>query len=538
MKLAELFVRLGVQADTAKLGEFEKGMKNVKTGMAAVAAVAGVITYAMGSVVKEIASLGDEIDETSEKLGMNAEAYQELAYAVEQTGGTAGNLQMAVKTLSKAMDDAATGGKAGLELFSRLGLEYKNADGSLRPFEDVLGEVADRFSEMEDPQRKAALATELFGRSGMDMIPLLNQGSDGIEALKQRARDLGIVMGGDTVKQAGRFNDKLNDVSKAATGLKIRLYETLGTTLEELLDKYIFPTIIAFNEWNKQTGFLTNAVKSLGYALAIVGAALAAWSIGTALAQIAKLITALTAAGNAGLWATVKFLAIPILVGAGFAALILIMDELNAYFRGADSLLGRFLERHEILKAMVDTFGQIGHHLALIVMALKWLATGAGFTETSKEMEDAVMQGIRKRGFLGMSFDRYSQGELSRMQGERQTEQDIAGIQYNSTDAIKTRVRAKMQAQQDAEDQAEIDAIKARVRGRLLNTTTAPAAPGEWPGAGGAGAGQVNISVPMTFNNLPTSVPPEEIKQIVRDEVSKKMDDTVQNLRVNTEPTY
>ena len=49
---------------------------------------------------------------------------------------------------------------------------------------------------MTDNQaEKARLANELFGRSGSELMPLLNGEAGSIEAMKEQAHELGLVLG-------------------------------------------------------------------------------------------------------------------------------------------------------------------------------------------------------------------------------------------------------------------------------------------------------------------------------------------------------
>jgi uncharacterized phage infection (PIP) family protein YhgE len=100
-----------------------------------------------------------------------------------------------------------------------MGVETTTAAGGLRSVDDVLADLANEFSGMEDGAEKTARAMELFGRSGATLIPLLNQGADGIAAMREEAHELGLVISDETARAAEALNDDLTRLRGIATGL-------------------------------------------------------------------------------------------------------------------------------------------------------------------------------------------------------------------------------------------------------------------------------------------------------------------------------
>jgi hypothetical protein len=106
--------------------------------------------------------------------------------------------------------------------------------------EQALAKIADKFAAMPDGIQKTALAINTFGKSGADLIPLLNAGSKGIAELQTRAKELGIVFDDISAKQAELFNDKLDELNTAARGITtqitIGLLPALSGLTEELAE--------------------------------------------------------------------------------------------------------------------------------------------------------------------------------------------------------------------------------------------------------------------------------------------------------------
>lgn len=221
------------------LGNLAAEAKSVVSGVGAVRAAFGVLGGAVGAAlsitaVKGAVDMLDQLDDLSEKTGIATEALSALRYAGEVVGTPIEALATGVRKLSLNMAAAAGGGKEQAAAFQAIGVSFKNLDGSLRGSDQVLGAIADKFASFRDGPEKAALAVELFGKAGADMIPLLNKGSAGMEELRQEAERLGVVFSGDRAAQAAEFNDNLKKIQISAQGFAGVLAGEMVPTLNEL----------------------------------------------------------------------------------------------------------------------------------------------------------------------------------------------------------------------------------------------------------------------------------------------------------------
>ena len=210
-----------------------------KWGAAIVGAGTAVAGAAMG-VANKASESADQIDKMSQKIGISAEGYQEWSYVMEQNGMDVDKLQTGMKTLVGQMDKAASGNKAATEAFKALGVEVTNSDGSLRSQEDVMNETIKALAGMGDTAERATLQSQLFGKAGVEMAPMLNQGAEAIDGLKTRAHDLGLVMSDEAVKNGVEFGDLMNDlkssVSMLGTSLGAELFPIFNDLIKEAID--------------------------------------------------------------------------------------------------------------------------------------------------------------------------------------------------------------------------------------------------------------------------------------------------------------
>jgi hypothetical protein len=230
-------------AFTSGLKQAQKGLTNFSASarklggqMQKVGAVASIAGAAIVAGLKGAIDSADALDELSQKIGVPVEQLSALQYAFEKSGVSSETMAAGVGKLSKAMAAAADGNKASAKMFADLGIKVTDATGALRPAADVMADVAGIFADMPDGAEKTALAMQLFGKSGAEMIPALNEGKAGLAGLMDEARKLGIVIDSETAASAGKFNDNLFTLGAAASGLAVQIAADLLPTLQKISD--------------------------------------------------------------------------------------------------------------------------------------------------------------------------------------------------------------------------------------------------------------------------------------------------------------
>lgn len=216
-------------------GRLNKAFGALKTGIAAIGA--SISAGAFAAFVKSGIDAADNLNKLSQKVGVTVESLSALQYAGRLADLSSEELASSLAKLARSASEATTGTGDTAAAFQAVGVAVKDAQGNLRGTEEILLDIADRFSKMEDSAGKTALAMRLFGKSGAEMIPFLNQGRVGIEALRQEAERLGIVISSDTAKRAEEFNDNLTRLAASSEKTKIALAEALLPTLIRISDK-------------------------------------------------------------------------------------------------------------------------------------------------------------------------------------------------------------------------------------------------------------------------------------------------------------
>lgn len=212
--------------------------KGLGVGMAAVGVAAVGAGKKMFDFAGDVSQTGDAIDKESQKLGISAEKYQQLSYAMERSGADINDFSKGMKTITKELADVENGVDGAGSSFETLGVSMKNADGSMKSSEQILLDSIDALSKMENETQRNALAQEIFGKSASELNPLLNSGSEGIKQLMQEASDYGMIMSDEAVASSAAFQDSLTKLNGVMGGVKNNLGGALLPSITMITDGF------------------------------------------------------------------------------------------------------------------------------------------------------------------------------------------------------------------------------------------------------------------------------------------------------------
>lgn len=386
MNIGDLFAFLKIKPDQKSFDAADKAIGMVRT------ALAGLAAYATGNffkgLVQDTIALGGKLSDLAAKTGVPAEALQELGYAASQNGSSLEGMTGILGRLSRNIASVGNGNKELSKTFRKAGISVKEADGSMRPAADVLGDIADHIATLND-EDKPARAMELLGKSGADLIPMLNGGSEGLAKMRQEARDLGGVISKDAVGALDDLGDEQDRVKFAMQGIRNEAVIALLPTLKDMATG-VLTWVKANRKWLAQR--IESVVRMLAKGLVVAGKVIAkvadlfkflADNSELVIIAIMSMITAIAlfkiqaiqaAIATAISWGAA---ALPfVLIAALIAALILIIEDLWVAFKGGDSLIGELLGK-EAIEKLRNGFRTIGEIfmgvLATVKSAVQWL---------------------------------------------------------------------------------------------------------------------------------------------------------------------
>lgn len=272
-------------AFVAGSGKAQSASKRLQTSltplrkrMLAISAAMGAMGAGLALAIKGQLNAADEMGKAAQKFGVPVEALSRLKYAADLSDVSMETLGTGLKKLSSNMVAAAKGGKSQTEMFAAMGVSVVDAEGKLRGTEAVLQDVAAQFASMPDGAEKTALAVKLFGKAGADMIPLLNAGKTGLQAMAAEATKLGLVISADTARSAENFNDNLTRLKGAMGGLVVQITASLAPTLEKL-SGWAVEVAKAFGELSPETRDMIVQVGAIFGVVALAAAGFALLSL-------------------------------------------------------------------------------------------------------------------------------------------------------------------------------------------------------------------------------------------------------------------
>lgn len=189
------------------------------------AAIGAAFTGTIVAMDKAAGAL-DRVDKLSQKIGFSRKAFQEWDYILGQSGASIEGLQTGMKTLNGRMHEATKGKGAGAEALKKLNVAAVNTNGTMRKQEEVFDDVVRKLQEMPQGAEKSKLAFELFGKSGLELMPLLNSAGGSVDELRKKAHEMGIVMSDEAVDAGVLYGDTMDDLKKTLGGVATQILTT------------------------------------------------------------------------------------------------------------------------------------------------------------------------------------------------------------------------------------------------------------------------------------------------------------------------
>lgn len=397
MNIQELFATLGLRVNQAEFNVGERLLTGIKTALIAIAgfeSARGLI-----NLITTTSEAADHLGKMADRIGVGYQELQRLAYGAKLSDMEMGELNISIMRFSRIISSANEGSKAAKETLAKLGPEVTALLEANRPLEEVMGGIAERFKEMPAGAEKSALAMELFGRSGAQMIPWLNEGRAGIEGMGKEFEQIGYLLDRETGDAFGQLNDDVDRIKIAFTGMRnqfvVALLPALRATATKVLDwvkanrELIGTKLEAFAQrvvvWTTRLvqvmdllfkvggvvvsvlgGMIDVVTALIGHIKKIafvVGVWTAAWVIlnanfvlfaaGAILSMLAlKASIIATALASAAAWVIGLW---PLaLLALAIGAVILIVEDLWTWFRGGKSVM------KEVWQGFKDVLGWIG----------------------------------------------------------------------------------------------------------------------------------------------------------------------------------
>ena len=338
-------------------------LKNIGVAAGAALAAAGAAFAGMASEVMENA---DELQRLSDVTGLSAERLQELQYAGNNLGVELDVITGAQAKLIKSMAAAKEGTGSQAEAFKTLGISVTDSNGQLKSAETVMSEAFTALNSVGNETERDALAMQLFGKSAMELNPLIKAGGEELKKLTEEARNNGAVMSNEAISGLDTFGDTLDNIKNSIMG-------AFGESLGQLIPK-ITELISKINmEKVKQSisslaekivylfGFIIDNGEMITSLIAGIAAGFIAWNVSSIIFGVVEAIKAFRLANEGATIAQAALnlvmnanpIGIIITVIAGLVAAVIALWNTNEDFRNA--IIGIWEKIKETVSVAIET---------------------------------------------------------------------------------------------------------------------------------------------------------------------------------------
>lgn len=474
VRMGQAFVEIGTKLGPA----FEKGMKQagqkLKAFGASVARVGAGLTAASAAVlapltgaVMEFAKAGDQLNKMAQRTGIAVEQLSALKFAAEQSGSSIEDLETGVKRMQRTITDAGDGMASAVDALGAIGLTSGDLQG-MSPDEQFIA-IAQALSEVEDATTRAALAQEIFGRSGTMLLPLINGGAKSIAELTKEAEELGIVMSAEAAQSAAEFTDAWNRAKQTLLAVSREIAAAVVPAITDLIEM-VRPFITSVIQWIKENQRLVVTIAAVAAALGGVGVVLT--TVGGAIAAAGVAISALSGA----------FTVLTTVVGAVLSPIGLIVVGVTAaaaaaiYYSGVLTGLGKIFGETfgGMISALQSGDLELAWEIAALGMEAIWermlMNIRSHFIDMLKFVMDkmrvvtSMFPEIQRRIDLGMSLlDEANEIPLRDVQRRLSIAIDNANTEdITESPAEKQRTKAMQDLTDATEEAAEAQAQAAK----------------------------------------------------------------------------
>jgi hypothetical protein len=246
-------------------GEIMEALKSIRESSAAEALMTGAeyakeFARGFAEKIQQAIEQGDALGKLAQRIGTSTEALSALTYAGKFAGVSTDDLTTAFKGLNKALLEARDPASNSASALQALGLNVQQlqAEDPAKAFEDI----AQAMSGFQDGAEKAAVATQLFGKEGQKLIPLMNEGKEGLAEARKEAESLGLIVSGTTAKAMSDLNDDIQRLKNASEGAAAIIAEQLTVSLDTLV-KSITTAHQEGDAWNEILKFIGTTISDL-----------------------------------------------------------------------------------------------------------------------------------------------------------------------------------------------------------------------------------------------------------------------------------
>jgi hypothetical protein len=217
------------------IGKLDVDMAKIAKGVAAFGAAATAAAAAVLKLANEGIQLADQSAKTARSLGITSRELEGFRFAAQQSGISTSALDQSLKQFTIRLGDALKGTGETADAFRKLGLDAETL--SRMPLEQAMGKVADALDGVTNQAERARVATQVFGRQGVEMTRMLEGGSSALNELTAESRRFGVTLTDYQIRGIEEATNAQGRLSTSLNGLKMQLGAELAPTITDMTDR-------------------------------------------------------------------------------------------------------------------------------------------------------------------------------------------------------------------------------------------------------------------------------------------------------------
>ena len=300
IRMGKVFVEIGADPSEFKraLATINKSIgqlgKRMTLAGGALTAAGGAITGALAGAAQSFASAGDQIQKMAIRTGISTEALSAMSFIAEQSGTDLATFEKGVRRMQATLLDASQGTKTANDALAGIGLTLGDLEG-LSPEQQFM-RIAEALKNVADDSQRAALAQEVFGRAGTQLLPMIMAGQAGMEQLRREAERLGLIFDQETADKAAVLTDALNSMKRGLGAIVVQIGSAVAPVFSDLA-LTLSNMAGGIAKFIKENGDMVRAVLKGAVAVTAIGGVLI--GLGTTLQIISFSFAGLTGAVSA-----------------------------------------------------------------------------------------------------------------------------------------------------------------------------------------------------------------------------------------------
>lgn len=203
-----------------------------KYAAAITAAGAAIATH----LVRQSLAAIDRQSKLARQLDTTQASIAGLTRAAELSGIEQSKLEKNIQAYNKRLGEAIDGQGEAKGALDKLGLSARGL--AEMPLDEQMALISDRINGLSTSAEKAAVASDLFSRAGLDMINMFEGGGESIRAATMEARAFGLAVDDIDARQVEMANDAMSSISATMRGFFNRVAVKLAPIIRGIAEKF------------------------------------------------------------------------------------------------------------------------------------------------------------------------------------------------------------------------------------------------------------------------------------------------------------